>query len=109
MLIIITTLVAMIGPRFAGRSEEAKIAAASADIQANIAGALDLYELDNGFYPSTEQGLAALKTAPTTAPAPSGGSRVRTTLVLRTSSRSWSTPGRSRKRTPGSASARCGR
>jgi len=70
VVVIVTTLVAMIVPRFAGRSEEAKTAAATADIQANISSALDLYELDNGFYPSSEQGLDALRTSPTSAPVP---------------------------------------
>jgi general secretion pathway protein G len=37
---------------------------AKTDINANIATALDLYELDNGRYPTTEQGLAALSTKP---------------------------------------------
>lgn len=70
VVIIISTLAAMIVPRFAGRSQEAKVAAASADVWANIASALDLYELDNGFYPSSEQGLSALKVAPATSPLP---------------------------------------
>lgn len=70
VVIIISTLAAMIVPRFAGRSEEAKTAAAAADVRANLAAALDLYELDNGLYPTTAQGLAALKSAPTSAPMP---------------------------------------
>ncbi len=60
VVVIIGTLAAMIMPRLAGRSEQAKIAAAQADISANLATALDLYELDNGTYPSSEEGLAAL-------------------------------------------------
>ena len=40
-----------------------------ADIEANIATALDLYELDNGQYPTTEQGLEALLVQPTSPPA----------------------------------------
>ena len=51
VVIIIGILVAMVAPRLAGRSEQAKIAAARADIDANLASALDLYELDNGAYP----------------------------------------------------------
>lgn len=70
VVIIIGILVAMVVPRIAGRSEQARRAAAQADIEANLAVALDLYELDNGNYPSTEQGLSALITAPTSTPVP---------------------------------------
>ena len=51
VVIIIGTLVAMVMPRLAGRTEQAKRAAAKADIEANIASGLDLYEIDNGSYP----------------------------------------------------------
>lgn len=70
VLVILSTLAAMVVPRFAGRSEEAKISAARVDVQANLAGALDLYELDNGQYPTTSQGLEALIKEPSTAPLP---------------------------------------
>lgn len=70
VVVIIATLAAMIVPRFAGRTEEAKASAAAADIEANLASALDLYELDNGSYPTTEQGLSALRVEPTTPPLP---------------------------------------
>ena len=60
VVIIIGTLVAMIMPRLTGRSEQARIAAAQADIRANIATALKLYELDNGSFPDTSEGLDAL-------------------------------------------------
>ncbi|MCX7661250.1 MAG: type II secretion system major pseudopilin GspG [Candidatus Omnitrophica bacterium] len=61
VVIIIGVLVAMVMPRLAGRSEQAKIIAAKADIESNIALALDLFELDMGRYPSTEEGLYALR------------------------------------------------
>jgi len=64
VVIIIGALVAMVVPRFAGRGEQAKEAAAKADIQANIATALKLYELDNGNFPTTEEGLNALLVKP---------------------------------------------
>ena len=51
VVIIIGTLVAMVMPRLAGRSEQAKRAAAKADIEANISSGLDLYEIDHGSYP----------------------------------------------------------
>ena len=53
VVIIIGVLVGMIMPRLAGRSQEARIAAAQADIFSNISTALDLYELDNGKYPQS--------------------------------------------------------
>lgn len=64
VVIIIGILVAMIVPRMAGRSEQARAAVAQADVDLNIATALKLYELDNGAYPTTEEGLEALLTAP---------------------------------------------
>lgn len=64
VVIIIGVLVAMVMPRLAGRSEQARVAAAEADIKSNIALALDLFELDNGAFPTNEQGLNALKQNP---------------------------------------------
>jgi len=60
VVVIIGALVAMVMPRLTGRGEQARSAAAKADIEANIATALKLYELDNGEFPSTADGLAAL-------------------------------------------------
>ena len=57
VVIIIGVLVAMVLPRLAGRSEQAKEAAARADIEANLASALDLYEIDNGSYPDKLEDL----------------------------------------------------
>ena len=51
VIIIIATLAAMVVPRLAGRTEQAKTARAKADI-ASIGLALDLYELDTGQYPT---------------------------------------------------------
>ncbi len=67
VVIIIGALVAMVLPRFVGRGEQAKVAAARADIQANISTALKLYELDNGNFPSSEEGLNALLSRPSSA------------------------------------------
>jgi general secretion pathway protein G len=68
VVIIIGALVAMVMPRLAGRSEQAKVSVAQADISANIATALKLYELDNGHYPSDEDGgLDALSVKPASA------------------------------------------
>lgn len=71
VVIIIAALAAMIVPRLSGRAEQAKVAVARSDINANIATALKLYQLDNGNFPTTEQGLNALLTKPATDPVPS--------------------------------------
>ena len=68
VVIIIGVLSAMIVPRLSGRSEQARVSVARADIDVSFATALKLYEMDNGAYPTTEQGLAALVSAPTSAP-----------------------------------------
>jgi len=70
VVIIIGTLSAMVIPRLMGRSGQARTAAAKADVEVNMATALKLYELDNGFFPTTEQGLMALITQPSTPPIP---------------------------------------
>ncbi len=67
VVIIIGALVAMVMPRLTGRGEQARIAAAKADIQANIATALKLYELDNGSFPDSGEGLKALLEKPSSA------------------------------------------
>ena len=64
VVIIIGVLGAMVIPRMAGRSEEARTAVARADIDLNIATALKLYELDNGAFPTTDEGLRALTSRP---------------------------------------------
>jgi general secretion pathway protein G len=70
VVIIIGILTAMIVPNIAGRSEQARKVTAQTDIDSNLSAALDLYKLDNGTYPTTEQGLSALLTEPTVAPVP---------------------------------------
>ena len=69
VVVIIGILMTVVVVKFGGRQEEARVNASKADIK-NYSTALDLFELDNGFYPSTEQGLQALITQPTVAPAP---------------------------------------
>ena len=70
VVIIIGALSAMIIPRLSGRSEQAKIAVARADIEAHLSTALKLYELDNGHFPTTAQGLMSLRIQPATQPIP---------------------------------------
>lgn len=64
VVIIIGVLVAMVTPRLSGRTESAKKKVAQADVDVNLATALQLYELDNGILPTTEEGLGALRTPP---------------------------------------------
>lgn len=68
VIIIIGLLVAMVVPRLTGRSQQARIATAQADINANLSVALDLFEFDNGRNPTTQEGLAALLKSPPNAP-----------------------------------------
>lgn len=65
VVVILGILAAIIVPRIMRRPEEARRTKAIVDIKA-IETALNLYRLDNGVYPSTEQGLEALVTKPTT-------------------------------------------
>jgi len=65
VLVILATLAAVVVPRFAKRSEQARITAARTDIS-NLEVALDAFEVDTGRYPTTEEGLAALVEAPLT-------------------------------------------
>ena len=69
VVVILGILAALVVPRIMDRPDEAKRVAAKADVGA-IVQALKLYRLDNGFYPTTEQGLGALVNRPATNPAP---------------------------------------
>lgn len=69
VILIIGVLAALIVPKVMSRPDEARITAAKQDI-ATISQALNLYKLDNGRYPTTEQGLLALSKKPTIAPIP---------------------------------------
>ena len=59
VVIIIGILVSLVAPRLAGRSEEARKQAAKADIDGGITLALDLYEVDNGRYPTKLEDLVS--------------------------------------------------
>lgn len=69
VLLIIGVLAALIVPNVLDRADDAKVTAAKTDVS-NLMQALKLYRLDNGRYPSSEQGLPALVTKPTTEPVP---------------------------------------
>ena len=67
VVVILAILAALIVPKIMGRPDEARIVAARQDVS-TIMQALRLYRLDNLRYPSSEQGLAALVTPPSSAP-----------------------------------------
>ena len=69
VVVILGILAVLIVPRVVGRTDEARTVAAKQDVAA-IMQALKLYRLDNGRYPTTEQGLAALVTKPQGDPVP---------------------------------------
>jgi general secretion pathway protein G len=63
VIVILGVLAGLIVPRIMDRPEEARRTKAELDIAA-IEQALKLYKLDNGRYPSTDQGLQALVEPP---------------------------------------------
>jgi general secretion pathway protein G len=69
VVVILGILAAVVVPKIMSRPEQARIVKAKQDILA-IQSALDLYKLDNGYYPSTDQGLQALVSKPTSDPIP---------------------------------------
>ena len=70
VVVIISILAAMVVPNLTGRSDQARVVAAQTDVDSIISAALDLYKMDNGSFPTSEQGLAALVVQPTAAPVP---------------------------------------
>ncbi|HYA36715.1 MAG TPA: type II secretion system major pseudopilin GspG [Candidatus Methylomirabilis sp.] len=69
VVVILSILAAIIVPQIMDRPDQARVVAAKSDIRA-LEGALKLYRLDNGVYPSTEQGLQALVKKPETGDIP---------------------------------------
>jgi general secretion pathway protein G len=69
VVVIIGILAAIVVPRLVGRSDEARIAATKGTIK-SISTALGAYEVDNGKYPTTAQGLGALLFKPSGTPEP---------------------------------------
>jgi len=67
VVIIIGILAAMVVPRFVGSASKARIKVAMADIT-SISTGLDMYEMEIGAFPTTEQGLKALMEKPSPAP-----------------------------------------
>jgi general secretion pathway protein G len=69
VVVILAILAALIVPKVMSRPDEARVVAARQDIS-TLMQALKLYRLDNLRYPATDQGLAALVSAPTIPPLP---------------------------------------
>src|SRR5471030_404689 len=69
VIAILGILAALIVPKIMSRPDEARRVAAKQDI-GTVMQALKLYRLDNGRYPTQEQGLRALVEKPATDPVP---------------------------------------
>ena len=69
VIVIIGIFAAILMPRIMDSPEQAKRAKAKMEIR-GIESALKMYKIDNGIYPTTEQGLEALLKKPDTAPVP---------------------------------------
>ncbi|MEW6262534.1 MAG: type II secretion system major pseudopilin GspG [Thermodesulfobacteriota bacterium] len=69
VVVILGILAGLVVPRIMGKPGEARIAKARMQIE-SLETALKLFKLDNGFYPSTDQGLNALVQKPTTGRVP---------------------------------------
>ncbi len=63
VLVILGILAAIVVPKFAGRTEQARLTAAKTDISA-FSTALDAFEVDNGYYPKGRNGLLDLVQQP---------------------------------------------
>ena len=69
VVVILGILAGLIIPKIMGKPEEAKRLKARMQVE-QLEQALKLYYLDNGEYPTTEQGLNALVEKPATEPVP---------------------------------------
>ncbi|MET0152063.1 MAG: type II secretion system major pseudopilin GspG [Candidatus Binatia bacterium] len=69
VVFIIGLLATIVSVNVIGQTDNARITKAKADLK-QIEQGLHLYKLDNGIYPTTDQGLAALVQKPTSAPQP---------------------------------------
>lgn len=63
VIVILAMLAALVGPKLMGRTDDAKVKTTRIQLK-GLESALKLYKLDNGSYPSTEQGLDALVAKP---------------------------------------------
>lgn len=63
VMTIIALFATLVAPRLLNQGDKARVTKARVDI-AGLKTALNMYKLDTGLFPTTEQGLAALETAP---------------------------------------------
>ena len=63
VVVIIAVFAAVVGPRLLNQGDKARVVAAKQQIE-NFGLALGQYHLDTGGYPTTEQGLQALRVQP---------------------------------------------
>ena len=69
VMIVIGLLAGLVAPQILGRVSDAKVTSARVQIEL-LGSALENYRLDNGLYPTTAQGLAALRAKPAGSPEP---------------------------------------
>ena len=69
VILILGLLAGIVGPRLFGHTDSAKVTKARVQIE-NLSSALKMYKIDNGRYPTTEQGLDALVNEPQGGDAP---------------------------------------
>ena len=69
VVLIIGLLSTIVGAAIFRQIDRAKVTAAKAQLT-SLEGVLELYRMDNGRFPTTEQGLAALVSVPTIDPVP---------------------------------------
>lgn len=69
VIVILGILGTMLVPKFIDKPDEARVTKTHMDIKA-IESALKIYKLENGIYPTTDQGLEALIKKPDTQPVP---------------------------------------
>jgi general secretion pathway protein G len=70
MMVVVTIIalfIALVAPKMFKRADEARITAARAQMS-NLSTALGMYKLDTSTFPTTEQGLQALRVAPDATP-----------------------------------------
>jgi general secretion pathway protein G len=60
VIVILGLLAAMVMPSLTGKGEEAKQKLVCVQMKSIYNGALDMFKIDNGTYPSTQEGLQAL-------------------------------------------------
>ena len=69
VILILGLLAGIVGPRLFGHTDKARQTKARVQIE-NLSAALKMYKIDNGSFPSTEQGLDALVSEPQGADGP---------------------------------------